>query len=234
MYLGVWIFKDSMDFDVLDLGVIDYEECFALQKKLHSQVHKDDKKSILMILEHPPVITLGRSGKRDNIFAEKQVLQNLKIKIVSVDRGGDATIHMPGQLLAYPIFNLKLWEKSVHLFVFALEEVMIRFFLKYGVEVKRKKNYPGVWAKDSKIGFIGTGISKWVSFHGISMNLNCENEFFSLIRPCGIEGVKVTSLCEVLGHNVDFEKAKDLLAELFKNVFCEKLSKIKSFSASFS
>ena len=208
-----------MDFDVLDLGMIDYEVCFALQKKLHNQIYENNSKNVLMILEHFPVITLGRTGKRENVLAKDELLKELNIKVLSVNRGGDVTIHMPGQLVAYPIFDLKQWQKNVHLFVFTLEEVMIRFFCEYGVTAKRKKNYPGVWVEDEKIGFIGTGISKWISFHGVSLNLNTNKKIFSLIRPCGIDKLGVTSLTEIVGKTLDMEQARKVFANTFKNVF---------------
>ncbi|MFH2137196.1 MAG: lipoyl(octanoyl) transferase LipB [Candidatus Omnitrophota bacterium] len=217
-----------MDCKIIGLGIVDVKEAFTLQKYLHSEVCLNKSSNSLILLEHFPVITLGRNASKGNILVSEDYLKRKGINIIDIDRGGDVTMHMPGQLVAYPIFNLNECGKDVHLFVRNLEEVIIRFLGTCNIKGMRVKGLPGVWVGGKKIGFIGIGISKWISFHGISINIDCELELFSLINPCGIQKQQVTSVSAILGRGVSVSQAKIQLAESFEDVFCLKLGWINS------
>ncbi|MCP4649436.1 MAG: lipoyl(octanoyl) transferase LipB [PVC group bacterium] len=210
-----------MDCEIIDLGCMDYGEALDLQKKLHKQRQLDQRPDTLLLLEHPAVITYGRvADEEKNIRVDTEYLAQKNIQTVETDRGGDVTIHMPGQLIAYPIFDLKQYGRDIHKFVRALEAVMLQFLVGYGlVSGRRVKNSPGVWLGDKKIGFVGIGISKWISFHGISININCDLSFFAMICSCGIENLQITSLEQMLGKEMSMLAAKDYLSEAFKNIF---------------
>ncbi len=208
-----------MDCKIFDLGCLDYEDSFCLQKQLHKERQQDLQPAALLILEHPPVITFGRSADKKNILAGADYLKKKNIKVIGVDRGGDVTIHMPGQLVAYPIFDLRLLGKDIHLFIRTLEQVMLEFLSIYRIKGQRVKDFIGAWVSDRKIGFVGIGISKWISFHGLSININCDLEFFSLIRPCGIPDKSVTSLAQLVESNISYIQAKRNFLAVFKRVF---------------
>jgi lipoate-protein ligase B len=204
---------------VLNLGLVSYEKAYDLQKKFHKFRGEGRIDDLLILLEHTPVITIGRKGKRDNVLVSEEFLQTKGIRVLEIDRGGDVTIHCPGQIVGYPILDLKFHGKSIHRYLRNLEEVIIRSLKAYGVDAQRIENYTGVWAGGRKIASIGIGIKGWVTFHGFALNINSDLSYFSLIRPCGFEGRMVTSLTEILGRTVDPASIRSYLIEHFGEVF---------------
>ncbi|MBU1913460.1 MAG: lipoyl(octanoyl) transferase LipB [Candidatus Omnitrophica bacterium] len=196
----------------IDLGLSDYKEAYRFQCEISEQVASGTSGNTLIITEHKSVITIGRTGSRNNIFKTEG------IEILNTDRGGDVTYHGPGQLTAYPIFKLENEARDIHGFLRFLEEVGIDFLSKYGVEAKARPGLRGIWVKDEKIGSIGIGVKKWVTYHGMAININPDLKFFSFIKPCGINGVKITSLEALLKERVDIEDAKLKLKESFKEI----------------
>ncbi|MDF9407972.1 lipoyl(octanoyl) transferase LipB [Pelotomaculum isophthalicicum JI] len=191
---------------VLYLGLCDYLKAYNLQKRLVKERVTGKIPDTLLLLSHPPVYTIGRSGSRKHILAPDYVLEREGIKVYEVDRGGDITYHGPGQLVGYPILNLRQHGSDLHKLLRMYEEVFIRVLAEYGVEAGRLDRYPGVWAGQDKICAVGIGVSNWVSYHGWAFNINPDMKYFSFITPCGIRDKGVTSLTRLLGRDVpEFE-----------------------------
>jgi lipoate-protein ligase B len=205
-----------MILEVIDLGLIDFESADKYQKNILSQTKQQKRQNTLLLLRHEPVITIGRTGSRENILADSQVLLDKNIKIIPADRGGDVTFHGPGQLVAWPVFNLKYHKKDVHFFLRNLEQVIMNTLRELGIKSQTIPGKTGIWIGDKKIASIGIGISSWISFHGISLNVEPEDEYFSLIRPCGMD-IKTTCIREQTDKDICFDDIKRLLVENFKN-----------------
>ncbi len=186
--------KTKRKCDVFSLGLIAYQKAWDLQKELVGKRAKKEINDTLLLVEHPHIFTIGRSGSRNNILVSDERLKEKGVSVCKVDRGGDITYHGPGQIVGYPILDLNEHGRDVHLMLRNLEEVIIRFLSDYGVEACRIPEYTGVWVGQEKIAAIGIGVRRWISFHGFCLNVNPEMNYFSLINPCGIKGKGVTSL----------------------------------------
>jgi lipoic acid synthetase len=204
---------------VLNLGLVSYEKAYYWQKRLHKFRREGRIDDVLILLEHEPVVTMGRAGKRDNILVSDELLQSKGIRVFEIDRGGDVTLHCPGQLVGYPIFDLKIHGKNIHKYLRNIEEVIIGSLKVYGIDGQRIECHTGVWVGGKKIASIGIGIKGWVTFHGFSLNINSDLSYFSLIRPCGFESRTVTSMSEILGRSVEPEDFRHRLTEQFAKVF---------------
>lgn len=209
-----------MNFKVLDLGLIDYREALILQRGVLDDVKQGRRADTLILCEHNNVFTLGRSYRAENILCGGNSLKRLGIDVVFSDRGGDITFHGPGQLIAYPVFNLRNWLKDVRFFLRRLEEAGGGMLKHYGVTGSSREGKTGVWVNNAKICSIGIALSNWVSYHGMGLNLNTDLSFFSLINPCGLKGVKMTSLEQILARKVNIKEAKEKLVLEFSRVFC--------------
>lgn len=204
---------------VVYLGRCEYKEAHLLQKQLLGRRIGQKIPDTLLILQHHPVITLGRRGDRGNILAGGEILQREGIPVYSTDRGGDVTYHGPGQIVGYPVLDLRQHGGDVHRLIQMYEEVIIGLLSGYGLEGGRLAGRPGVWVGDQKICAVGIGISNWVTFHGFALNVNTNLEHFSYITPCGIPGRGVTSMHRLLGREVDETAVADGLVESFGRVF---------------
>lgn len=204
---------------VIDLGLIQYIKGYNFQKKKVEEVASGISKNLLVLAEHPSTITIGRTGSRKNILSPEEELRRFGILVYEIDRGGDVTYHCPGQLLLYPIIHLEERSVQIHRYLRFLEQVCIEFLKRFGVFACQIKNQTGVWIKDKKIASIGIGIKRWVTYHGMAININNNIEGFSLINPCGMKGLKITSLKEELGFEIDLERAKDILIKVFTEVY---------------
>ena len=209
--------------NVLDTGLKDYMEVYALQKKLLAERIKDEIPDTLILTEHPPTFTIGRKGGRENILVSNEVLGKNGIEVYEIDRGGDITYHGPGQIVGYPIINLAEWSKDIHLYLRSLEEVIIRFLSHFKITAGRINDYTGAWVGDCKIAAIGIGVSKWTTFHGFCININPNKKHFRMITPCGIRDKSVTSLDELTGDTTDMGKAKQVLVAEFGNCFNRRM-----------
>lgn len=206
-------------FDTLDLGLVDYAEALAMQGRFVCEVSSGARNNTLILCEHNPVITLGRQANEANILKPQDALAQLKISSYKVNRGGDVTMHIPGQLVVYPIFSLRQWKCDLHKFLRAMEEAILLLLREYHIEGIRKENNTGVWAADKKIASIGITVSRWVTSHGLSLNVGGDLDLFSLIRPCG-QDIMMTSMCKILGeNNVEIQKVKGKLIHKFREVF---------------
>ena len=212
---------------LLDLDVMPYEEALTLQEHLVAKRSQGVIGDTLLLLEHPPVVTITRKKTSRNILAPLEQLRDEGISLYKTNRGGDITYHGPGQLVGYPILDLKNHGKDLHRYVHNLEEILINLLKDYGVEGHRESGYPGVWVKDEKIAAIGIAVKKgWISMHGFSLNVDPCLDHFSLIVPCGIKDKGVTSLRKVLGRTVDKQQVRQRLIHHLSDMFQLRMAKV--------
>jgi lipoyl(octanoyl) transferase len=215
---------------IVDLGLIGYAQAWELQKRLVAARKTGAIEDVLLLCEHPHVITLGRNGKREHLLASEQVLRQKGVEFHPSDRGGDITYHGPGQLVGYPILNLGAIRKDVVWYVRMLEEVMIRATAEFGINAERVAEKTGIWVRathdsnaagvtEEKLGAIGVHISRWVTSHGFAYNVSTDLRYFDLIVPCGISARKATSLEKILGRAVIGKEAVQPLVRNFGEVF---------------
>lgn len=202
---------------IFDLGLVDYEEAYKVQKDLVSRRKTGEIGDSLIFCEHKPVFTIGRTGSTENILTDRETLQKKDIKVLNVDRGGDVTFHGPGQLVVYPIVNLKERTKDLHRYLRQLEDTVIAFLNKYSVRAGTAPDRTGVWVDNKKIASIGIGAADWVTYHGVGININTDLAYFSMINPCGLKDIKATSLSEVLGREINVRDVKGSTIEQFKS-----------------
>ena len=207
--------------EIRHLGTIPYDEALQLQRVLVEQRRAAAIPDQLLLLQHPPVITLGVKGDggRSNIVATTERLAELGIEVSETGRGGDVTYHGPGQLVGYPIVDLRPDRCDVHRYVRDLEEVMIRVCARYGLSAGRIAGLTGAWLGAEKIGAIGVRIARWITSHGFAFNVSTNLEHFGLIVPCGISDGGVTSLEKATGRRIDFSEVEDLVVRHFAEVF---------------
>jgi lipoyl(octanoyl) transferase len=185
----------SLTLSVRDLGTMPYGEALALQRRL-----ADDRlagrlaNDLLLLVEHQPVVTLGRGTKETSLPLDPENLRRRGIEVFEVERGGDVTYHGPGQLVGYPIFDLHEHREDLHWYLRQLEEALIRALATFGIAAERNPGYTGVWTKGRKIASIGVHAKQWVTWHGFALNVTTELSAFDLIIPCGIPGVVMTSV----------------------------------------
>lgn len=232
---------------VLQLGTIDYATGLRLQEQLVALRKAGRIGDALLLLEHAPVITLGRNAHSQNILASPDLLAQRGVEVFECNRGGDVTFHGPGQLVAYPIFDLRGFPSSspnrntmgVIEFVRSLEEVLIRTCAEFGIPTKRISGLTGVWTgedarpstSEGKIAALGVHISRGVTSHGIALNVNTDLSYFNLIVPCGITSKLVTSIAKELGHEVPMQDVAHILARNFGKVFNSQILWLDSLDA---
>jgi lipoyl(octanoyl) transferase len=215
------VVSSARPMEVRRLGLIGYDEALALQRELVEERRANRVPDLLLLLEHPPVITLGvRSDvARANVVASSERLADLGVTIHETGRGGDVTYHGPGQVVGYPILDLRPDRCDVHEYVRDLEEVMIRTCAAYGVLAGRISGLTGTWVGAEKIGAIGIRISRWITSHGFAFNVRTDLDHFKLIVPCGITDRGVTSLEKVMGKSIPMRDAEETIARSFADVF---------------
>jgi len=203
-------------------GLTKYLDGLDLQKLALEKVMSGKADCILILLEHEPVLTMGRSGGRENLLVDERELERLGVELRSTGRGGNITYHGPGQVVAYPILNLGKWKKNLPWYVHSLEEVVIRVLGDYGIEAGRKPEYRGVWVKESKITAVGIAVKRWFTMHGFALNVRVNKEHFRLINPCGIKDYTIASMDDFV-DDVDFHEIIECVEENFSLVFESKL-----------
>lgn len=201
------------------LGTIGYDEALALQKELQTKRIADEIDDTVLLLEHHRVVTMGRSSKEQHIVASRQTLEARGVTVHEVGRGGDVTYHGPGQLVAYPIIDLKPDRRDVRKYVWSLEEAMIRTCTEFGLAGSRIEGLNGAWVGDRKIGAVGVRISRWVTMHGLALNANTDLSDFELIVPCGIQDKQVTSISTELDRQVGVDQVAEPLAQHFASLY---------------
>jgi lipoyl(octanoyl) transferase len=207
----------------IDLGVIAYAAACDLQHQLVHARKAHAVPDVLLLCEHPHVITLGRNGRREHLRAGLRVLEQMNVEFHPSDRGGDITYHGPGQIVGYPILDLTQHRRDVRWYVEQLEEVMIRATAEFGIPSRRKEGAHGVWvdtpAGEEKLAALGVHLSRWVTSHGFAYNVSTDLRYFDLIVPCGIPDKRATSLERLLSRGVSREEALSQLLQRFGNVF---------------
>ena len=234
---------------LLQLGTVDYATALRLQEKLVGLRKEGRISDVVLLLEHTPVITLGRNAKAKNILASPELLAQRGVEVFECDRGGDVTFHGPGQLVAYPIFDLRGFpsdnsaRKSLGVveYVRRLEEVLIRTCADFGIPAKRIAGLTGVWtdgdsrsstvSNESKIAALGVHISRGVTSHGIALNVSTDLSFFNLIVPCGIESKPVTSMQKELNREISMQEVAHALSRNFGSVFGSQVLWLESLDA---
>ncbi len=203
---------------LLDLGVRPYREVWELQHRLHEGVREGREPDTWIVVEHPPVVTLGRQAKRENVLFSARELARRGIDLVAIERGGDVTYHGPGQLVVYPIRKLERFREVVPL-VRSLESAVINLCARFGVPGERWSEHAGVWVGGDQICAIGLAVRQMVSLHGIALNVSRELEYDRLIHPCGLSDRGITSLCAQTGRNIGIAAAKRVLLEELARTF---------------
>ncbi len=203
------------------LGRVSYEDGLELQKKLVERRRAGEIGDQLLLLEHPPVITLGVKSRNDrsHVVASKTALEAEGVDIFDTGRGGDVTYHGPGQLVGYPILDLRPDRCDVHRYVRDIEEVMIRTASAFGVTAGRLPGLTGAWVGNDKLAAIGVRIARWITSHGFAFNVNTTLDHFDFIVPCGITDRGVTSLQKLLGRNIPMSEVEDATESAFRQVF---------------
>ena len=200
---------------ILDLGLSDFNEIWELQKKLQTKRILNEIEDHLLLVEHPPVYTLGKNAPKEHLL---HLVKD--VSVVQTDRGGNITFHGPGQLVGYPILDLNHYKRSITWYMRKLEQLIIDTLNDYGIIAGRKKSLTGVWVKDKKIAALGVRISKWVTMHGFSINVNPNLEYYKSIIPCGIEDYGITSMENIMGNEVpSMGEIKSKVINLFSRNF---------------
>jgi lipoyl(octanoyl) transferase len=213
--------NSALPIELNNLDRIGYPEAFALQQRLVEQRKRGEIPDQLLIVEHPHVITLGRNGRMSNLLASEEIISRAGIEFHQTDRGGDITYHGPGQVVGYPIFDLREWKRDVVAYVRALEQVLLDSLAEFGLEAGRIPGCTGAWVNGKKIAAIGVHISRWVTSHGFALNHTTDLSYFQYIVPCGITK-PVTSMRE-LGVEAPRAQVIDALARNFSKQFQREL-----------
>ena len=206
---------------VLRWGVTDYREAVRWQTARAAVVAEGAAVETIVMLEHPPVYTMGRRGGRAHVLMPEAALA---AQVIDSDRGGDVTFHGPGQLVVWPILRLRERGLSVARYVRLLEQAMIETAAAFGVEAERRRGMPGCWAGERKLGSVGVHVSRGVSTHGLALNVSTELGWFDAITPCGIAGAEMTSLASELGHTIAVEDAADAMTGVLNDLFGLRLA----------
>ena len=196
----------------IPLGRVPYAPALQMQRRLHARVAAGELPDLLLLLEHDHVITLGKRGKGADVLADSETLADLGIEVIATDRGGEATYHGPGQLVGYPIVNLRGGIGGALRYVTALESALVATLAGYGIRAESEGRPTGVWVGDAKIAAIGVKISRGVSMHGFALNVSTDTGYFEHLVPCGIPGGSVTSMALELGRPVSVERVASAAA----------------------
>ncbi|MFC1920549.1 lipoyl(octanoyl) transferase LipB [Chloroflexota bacterium] len=226
---------NNMSIIVYQPGLTEYKEASTLQKSIRHKVIKGEAEDTLLLLEHPPTITIGKSGKPENVLVSEAELAGQGISIFFTERGGDVTFHGPGQLVAYPILDLNKRGRNGHKYVYDLEETVLRTLSDLSITGSRDESHAGIWVNNNEIAAIGISLSKWVTMHGIALNVNIDLQPFSLIYPCGFTDRKATSISELLSREIPVKEVTERFlahfAEIFETDFiCESIPQAKGGS----
>ena len=205
----------QLEFQILDLGRKPYKDVWNLQKKMQLERLNGDIGDVLILVEHDPVYTLGKNANPDHLLQSR----DRSIDVFNIERGGDITFHGPGQLVGYPILDLSNYKKSVSWYMRSLEQLTIDVLYEFKISAKRVEGLTGVWVGDEKIAAQGVRLTKWITMHGFSININTDLSFYDGIIPCGIFNRGVTSMKEILNRTQKMEKVKSLVVDKFNQIF---------------
>jgi lipoate-protein ligase B len=212
---------------VVWMGRVDYARALDLQMHICRLKKHGFGRDVLLLLEHPPTITMGRSGKLDHLLVKEEVLKSRGISFQNTDRGGDITFHGPGQLVGYPILQLRGRERDVRGYMRNLEKSLILLLDRYGIEGLRDPEFTGVWTRKGKIAAMGVHISRWITRHGFALNVNTDLSFYDLIVPCGIADRGVTSMQKSVLSQMNLEEVANQYSMEFGQVFDRNIIPVK-------
>ncbi|MFL5485901.1 MAG: lipoyl(octanoyl) transferase LipB [Gemmatimonadaceae bacterium] len=203
------------------LGRMGYGEALELQRSIaRDRISGTIPQDVLLLLEHPPVVTLGRGAKEKHLVASPEFLQSKGVELFEVERGGDVTFHGPGQLVGYPIIDLKRHRQDLHWYLRTIEQALINTLEDYGIPGERNTAYTGVWTRGKKIASIGVHARDWITWHGFALNVTTDLSYFDLIIPCGIDGVVMTSVARELGvGDISIQDLRDRISAKFAEAF---------------
>jgi lipoyl(octanoyl) transferase len=204
---------------VRELGLTRYGDAWELQREFFQLRTQEQISDVLLLTEHTHVYTIGKSGNGGHLLASEDELQQRGVGLYHIDRGGDITYHGPGQLVAYPILNLQNFYLDVHRYLRDLEEVIILTLSEYGIAGERDPRYTGVWVRGKKLAAIGVKVSRWITMHGVAINVNSDLTYFNRIIPCGIVDRGVTSVEALLSRRIDLNEFSRLFVGAFGKVF---------------
>ncbi len=213
----------------IDLGLIPYSEAYNLQTRVFESIRLNGMPGAILLLEHHPVITIGNNKNIGNLLVTEETLTSQGIELVQSNRGGDITLHTPGQVICYMILNLNVIGKDLSIFVYKLEQVIIETLKNFGINSSRIKKHRGVFYNNSKIASIGLKVKKWITLHGFSLNVNNDLKYFNNIIPCGLKDYPQTSIREILEKPLPITTVKEQIVESFSNVFNIPVKKSGSF-----
>ena len=215
------------EFKILSLGLTDYKKALNIQLDLLDKRKNNLIPDTLILLEHPPTITIGRGGDLKNLLVSQSYLKDRGIYFEQISRGGDITFHGPGQIVAYPIMDLNSRGRDIHKYFRSLEHLIIDMLNNYGIKATGLKDVTGVWANQKKIASIGIGVKRWITYHGFAININNDLNYYDMIIPCGLSKVMMTNVTtESDTGKVTIEKANDYIIESFSTTFNRKYSGI--------
>jgi len=213
-------------------GLIPYQHAHRRQMALIKQLHESNRQEdICLIMQHPPVFTLGRHGTMDNVLVTKSFLRQKNIELIRIERGGQVTFHGPGQIVCYPIFNLRRNRLGVVDFVHGLEQVMLGVLKRFGLNADRNRKNHGIWVDDHKLGSVGIAVRHGISYHGLALNVQLDLEPFSWINPCGLTEVSISSMAQELGRSVSVEDVAGAMVEEVGQTFACKVKPMRAGSA---
>lgn len=202
-----------------DLGRRPFGEVLDLQRGMAAERIAGTRPDTLILVEHDPVVTLGRSTRQGNLLADAQLLAARGVELFEIERGGDVTFHGPGQLVGYPIVDLSQHRQDLHWYLRQLEQVLIDALATYGIEGRRQEKFTGVWVGNRKIASIGVHARSWVTWHGFALNVSTDLSYFDLMVPCGIADVTMTSIVKELGVDVPVSDVSKRVVDSFANLF---------------
>ena len=205
--------------ETLDLGRMRYADALAVQQRFVERRKRGEGNDVLLFVEHPHVVTMGRNGREQNVLASREILARTGIEFYETDRGGDVTYHGPGQVVGYPIVDLREWRRDVRAYFRGIEQTLIDALRELGVLAERigMPGYEGVWVNGAKIAAIGVHISRWITSHGFALNVETDLDYFRYIVPCGLS--KPVCSLRSLGHDASREEVKDLVSASFAKNF---------------
>lgn len=218
----------------IDLGLSRYKDAWGIQKKLLDLRYRNRIPDSIVLTEHEPVITMGRATSKTNLLISETDLVARGIDLFEIERGGDITFHGPGQLVAYPIIELTARGRDLHQYLRDLENLIIVTLDDFGLKAGVRSGLTGVWVGKHKVAAIGVAVSRWISYHGLALNVNTDMDYFKLINPCGITEYPVGSVSQLLGKEIDFESVKNILAENFARLFYYEMETIGDLDSVFA
>lgn len=202
------------------LGITPYHQAYDYQMQLLKKLHKDNQQDdVCLMLEHPSVFTLGRNGSSLNITVSESYLQERGIEIVKIERGGEVTYHGPGQIVCYPITNLRRNKLSIVDYVHLLEHIMLAVVKRFGIEANRDPRNHGIWVGDGKLGSIGIAVRHGISYHGLALNVNVNLEPFAWMNPCGLSGISMSSMEQELQQPLNIDEVQSIMIEEINQAF---------------